>query len=82
MSHRETSFEHPQHMFWLRNKKNNFLVQTLIWRLGVLGSHLLGSSFNALASLHTFAAQRCDKYQNLAHWPIFVLTERNTPKFG
>ena len=31
-SHRDGSFEHPQHMFWLRNKKNNFLVGTLIWR--------------------------------------------------
>ena len=24
-------FEYPQHMFWLRNKKNNFLLRTLIW---------------------------------------------------
>ena len=24
------SFEYPQHMFWLRNKKNNFLLHTLI----------------------------------------------------
>ena len=23
-SHRDGSFEHPQHMFWFRNKKNNF----------------------------------------------------------
>ena len=23
-SHRDGSFEYPQHMFWLRNKKNNF----------------------------------------------------------
>ena len=27
-SHRGGSFEYPQHMFGLRNKKNNFLVQT------------------------------------------------------
>ena len=26
------SFEYPQHMFWLRNMKNYFLVGTLIWR--------------------------------------------------
>ena len=26
------SFEYPQHMFWLRNTKNNFPVRTLIWR--------------------------------------------------
>ena len=25
------SYEYPQHMFWLRNKKNNFLLCTLIW---------------------------------------------------
>ena len=29
------SFEHPQHMFWLSNKKNNFPVYTLIWRSGL-----------------------------------------------
>ena len=30
-SHRDGSFEYPQHMFWLRNKKNNFQFSTLIW---------------------------------------------------
>ena len=30
-SHRDGSFEYPQHMFWLRSKKNNFQVCTLIW---------------------------------------------------
>ena len=30
-SHRDSSFEYPQHMFWLRNKKNNFQLRTLIW---------------------------------------------------
>ena len=30
-SHPNGSFEYPQHMFWLRNKKNNFLLHTLIW---------------------------------------------------
>ena len=34
--HRDGSFEYPKHMFWLRNKKNNFLVRTLIWRTGVI----------------------------------------------
>ena len=29
-SHRDGSFEYPQHMFWLRNKKNNFQLCTLI----------------------------------------------------
>ena len=30
-STRDGSFEYPQHMFWLRNKKNNFQLHTLIW---------------------------------------------------
>ena len=28
--HRAGSFEYPQHMFWLRNKNNNFLLRTFI----------------------------------------------------
>ena len=31
MSHLDSSFEYPQHKFWLRNKKNNFQLRTLIW---------------------------------------------------
>ena len=27
----DCSFEHPQHMFWLRNKKNDFQLRTLIY---------------------------------------------------
>ena len=30
-SHRDGSFEYPQHMFLLKNKKNNFQLRTLIW---------------------------------------------------
>ena len=30
-SHRDGSFEYPQHMFWLRNKKINFQLCTLVW---------------------------------------------------
>ena len=33
-SHRDGSFEYPQHMFWLRNKENNLQLGTLIWRPG------------------------------------------------
>ena len=32
-SHWDGSFEHPQHMFWLRNKKNSFQLRALIWGL-------------------------------------------------
>ena len=30
--HWDCSFEYPHHMFWMRNKENNFPIHTLIWR--------------------------------------------------
>ena len=30
-SHRDGSFEYPQHMFWLRNEKTNVQLRILIW---------------------------------------------------
>ena len=30
-SQQDSSFEYPQHMFWLRSKKSNFQLHTLIW---------------------------------------------------
>ena len=35
-SHWDGSFEYPQHMFWMRNKENNFPIHTLIWRPGFI----------------------------------------------
>ena len=35
-SHRDGAFEYPQHMFWLRNKKNNCQLRTLIWGPGYI----------------------------------------------
>ena len=32
LSHRDGSFEYPQHMFWLRNNRISLKVHTLIWR--------------------------------------------------
>ena len=29
-SHQDGSFEYPQHMFWLRNKKNNFQLEACL----------------------------------------------------
>ena len=34
-SHRDDSFKYTQHMFWLRNKKNNDQLHTLIWGPGL-----------------------------------------------
>ena len=30
-SHLDGSFEHPQHMLWMGNKKSHFQLRTLIW---------------------------------------------------
>ena len=48
-SHRDGSFEYPQHMFWLRGKKNNFQLSTLIWRpdFGPVAGDL-GEGFKAI----------------------------------
>ena len=32
LSHSDGSFEYPQQMYWLRNKKINFLVHTLNYK--------------------------------------------------
>ena len=39
-SYRDGSFEYRQHMFWLRNKNDNFLLRTLIWRPGSRQNYL------------------------------------------
>ena len=46
------SFEYPQHMFWLSNKKNNFPVHTLIWR-PVIGNSV--SETENWASIQAFS---------------------------
>ena len=45
-SHRDGSLEFPQHMFWLRSKKNKFQLHTLIWGPALSLSH---SSFLSLS---------------------------------
>ena len=37
-SNGDGSFEYPKHMFWLRNKKYNFQLRTLIWGHGLVTS--------------------------------------------
>ena len=39
-SHRDGSFEYPQHMFWFRNKKNNFSYALLSWGLIYAAFHM------------------------------------------
>ena len=52
-SHGDGSFEYPQHMIWLRNKKNNFQLYTLIW--GPVSSVLIYMMYdNCSEILNTF----------------------------
>ena len=48
------SFEYPQHMLWMRNKKKNYSLSTLIWRpLGIVSYYpCLPANF-----------LKCDKYR-------------------
>ena len=65
------SFEHPQHMFWLRNKKNNFQLHTLIWGseiLNILGPWLDRVSYKVSfkpVSLATFIGGALMRYQQM-----------------
>ena len=51
LSHHDGSFVYPQHMFWLRNKKNNFQLRTLIWGPVTFMPLLLGAmSWSAIVA--------------------------------
>ena len=46
LSHWDVSFQYPQHMFWLRIKKNSFQICTLIWRPGKRMSYIAMTFIN------------------------------------
>ena len=50
LSHRYGSFEYIQHMFWLRNKKNNVLLCTLIWG-SALRANMVTDHLDSIASI-------------------------------
>ena len=50
-SHRDGSFEYRQHMFPLRNKKNNFQLRTFIRRSACLSFEDVGFYFLFLSKL-------------------------------
>ena len=59
-SHRDGSFEYPQRMFWLRNKKNNFQLHTLIWRTECIT--LLPMCFIQLTSMQSYIYKQNGKH--------------------
>ena len=56
-SHRDGSFEYPQNMFWLRNKKNNFQLRTLNWGRGGGGGCVKHCNINK-GALRSFSVQK------------------------
>ena len=56
-SHREGSFEYPQHMFRLKIKKNNFQLRILIWGTGLLilkGLHFCYDKMDLQRKIYNF----------------------------
>ena len=56
-SHLIGAFKYPQHMFWLRNNKNNFPLRILIWRMDMrsrltvrLYNNTLSNAFKSMGS--------------------------------
>ena len=68
--HRGGSFEYPQHMVWLRNKKNKFLLHTLILGPEVL-LHITSISMYMHAQLSS-GAKGLKFGQHLNLLPYFV----------
>ena len=61
LSHRDGSFEYPQHMFWLRNNRNDFQLHTLIWGLFNGGHNVSYMYVYGLNILRVFKKKkRCD----------------------
>ena len=45
-SHRDGSFEYPQYMFWLVNKRNTFQLRIFIWGLAKIRDGEIVSSYH------------------------------------
>ena len=70
LSHRDSSFEYPQHNFWLRNKKNNFQLRTLFW--GPAGDLIFGLSLTiCMREVPTHLVLAHTWYENLFDISIF-----------
>ena len=64
-SHRDGSFEYPQYMFLLRNKKDNFQISALI--LGPDTSlHSIDYLINKMIKYH--------KNQIIVYWQVIIYT--------
>ena len=64
-SHRDGSFEYPQNMFWLRNKKNIFSIMHLIWRPVINLNSADKGSVQSLTTLYV---------NSLAHLECFLFS--------
>ena len=66
-SHWDGSFEYlyPQHMFWLRNKKNNLHLCTLVWGLSRFKCNFLDFFQSRLWWYRQQGTHRLEKYLNI-----------------
>ena len=73
-SYWDSSFEYPQHMFWLRNKKNNFQIRILIRIPGdFINCHTLSMpAAKALVILRRWAGSSAPKLLAVAIWTTRV----------
>ena len=69
-SHRDGSFEYPQHMFWLRNKKKHFSLTYFITK----GLAIVANFGLPIYSLHFFSCYYCHR---LIYW-LFVCCFRSS----
>ena len=62
-SHRDGSFEYQQHMFLLRNEKNNFQISALIWGTDI-SLHSIDYLINKMIKYH--------KNQIIVYWQVII----------
>ena len=56
-SHCDGSFEHSQHIFWMRNKENSFPIRTLIWRPAITFCPIISCAAFAVAYILMYFKQ-------------------------
>ena len=72
--HRDGSFEYPQHMFLLRNKKSDFQLRTLIWGpviilVFVFSNHII-NIYLYLSLWYTMSDHNLNYYHAVVLWKM------------
>ena len=67
LSHGDGFFEYPEHMFWLRIKKFNFHLQSLIWWPAIVSRSIFEQEMKSVEQMLEFLTKRL-KDAETAHW--------------